>query len=112
MAHTLQISRSADVPVLGAIPFGIPHISLPTIPGHMLPDVARSAAMLATLGAIDSLLTSLVADSLTGTFHDSDRELTGQARPLCLRALRQCSGAHHAPTVTNALPQRFQQLTS
>ena len=79
----------ADVPVLGAIPFGIPRISLPHIPAHMLPDVARSAAMLAALGAIDSLLTSLVADSLTGTFHDSDRELTGQVRlpAVCLGAL-------------------------
>ena len=35
------------------------------------------AAMLAVLGAIDSLLTSLVADSLTSDFHDSDKELRG-----------------------------------
>ena len=34
--------------------------------------------MLATLGAIDSLLTSLVADNKTRTHHDSDRELIGQ----------------------------------
>jgi SulP family sulfate permease len=34
--------------------------------------------MLATLGALDSLLTSLVADNITRTQHDSDRELIGQ----------------------------------
>ena len=34
--------------------------------------------MLATLGSIDSLLTSLVADNITRTQHDSDRELIGQ----------------------------------
>jgi len=33
---------------------------------------------LATLGSIDSLLTSLVADNITRTQHDSDRELIGQ----------------------------------
>ena len=34
--------------------------------------------MLGALGAIDSLLTSLVADNITRTNHDSDRELIGQ----------------------------------
>jgi SulP family sulfate permease len=36
------------------------------------------AAVLAALGAIDSLLTSLVADNVTRTYHDSDKELVGQ----------------------------------
>ena len=34
--------------------------------------------MLAVLGSIDSLLTSLVADNITRTQHDSDKELIGQ----------------------------------
>ena len=34
--------------------------------------------MLALLGSIDSLLTSLIADNVTQTYHDSDRELIGQ----------------------------------
>ena len=37
-----------------------------------------SAAVLGALGAIDSLLTSLAADNMTRTFHDSDKELVGQ----------------------------------
>jgi SulP family sulfate permease len=37
-----------------------------------------SAAVLAALGSIDSLLTSLVADNMSRSFHDSDKELIGQ----------------------------------
>lgn len=37
-----------------------------------------SAVLLALLGAIDSLLTSVVADNLTRTRHDPNRELIGQ----------------------------------
>ena len=40
--------------------------------------VLEAAILLAVLGAIDSLLTSLVADNMTRTRHDSDRELIGQ----------------------------------
>ncbi len=38
----------------------------------------KSALTLAALGAIDSLLTSLVADNITRGHHKSDRELIGQ----------------------------------
>jgi SulP family sulfate permease len=41
-------------------------------------DMFKSALVLAVLGAIDSLLTSLVADNMTRSFHDSNRELIGQ----------------------------------
>jgi MFS superfamily sulfate permease-like transporter len=47
------------------------------------------AVVLAVLGAIDSLLTSLVADSLTSDFHDSDKELRGACA--LTRALTECS---------------------
>ncbi|MEO0973635.1 MAG: SulP family inorganic anion transporter, partial [Pseudomonadota bacterium] len=40
--------------------------------------VLEAAFILAVLGAIDSLLTSLVADNMTRTRHDSNRELFGQ----------------------------------
>jgi SulP family sulfate permease len=41
-------------------------------------DMVASALTLAGLGAIDSLLTSLVADNITRTQHRPDRELIGQ----------------------------------
>ncbi|KAK9842418.1 hypothetical protein WJX84_001428, partial [Apatococcus fuscideae] len=67
-----------DVPRLGAIPSGLPQFRLPAVPQSMYPQVIQAALMLAALGAIDSLLTSLVADQLTQDYHDSDKELVGQ----------------------------------
>ena len=43
-----------------------------------LPELIKAGLVLALLGAIDSLLTSLVADNITQTNHDSNRELIGQ----------------------------------
>ena len=40
--------------------------------------MVQSALVLAVLGSVDSLLTSLICDSMTQTPHDSDRELVGQ----------------------------------
>ena len=44
----------------------------------MIADMVASGLMLAVLGSIDSLLTSLVSDEITRTHHKSDRELIGQ----------------------------------
>lgn len=74
---TLRLA-CADVPVLGPIPLGSFAPRIPSIPLGQLPQIGALALTLAILGAIDSLLTSLIADSLTATFHDSDRELIGQ----------------------------------
>lgn len=67
-----------EAPIIGEVPRGIPAPVLPTIePGKLL-ILAEGALVLALLGSIDSLLTSLVADNLTRTHHLSDRELIGQ----------------------------------
>lgn len=65
-------------PVLGDIPTGLPQPRLPTFTLDALPVMAQSSLILALLGSIDSLLTSLIADNVTQTYHDSDRELIGQ----------------------------------
>ncbi|MDA1088936.1 MAG: SulP family inorganic anion transporter [Proteobacteria bacterium] len=65
-------------PVLGDIPMGFPDIKMPVIGGALLADMVSSALILALLGSIDSLLTSLVADGITRSQHESDRELIGQ----------------------------------
>ncbi len=65
-------------PVIGDIPTGLPALTLPSIALADLPAILRFALILAFLGSIDSLLTSLVADSVTRTHHDSNRELIGQ----------------------------------
>jgi SulP family sulfate permease len=67
-----------SVPILGEIPSGLPSLQLPAIDLVLLPEMFVSALTLAALGSIDSLLTSLVADNVTRTYHQSDRELIGQ----------------------------------
>lgn len=72
------IYRMGEASVLGDIPTGIPVPQLPVFELALLAGMLKSALMLAALGSIDSLLTSLVADNVTRTYHESDRELVGQ----------------------------------
>ena len=67
-----------NAPTIGAIPSGLPSFYLPGFSLAETPDIIRFALVLAFLGSIDSLLTSLAADSKTHTQHDSNRELLGQ----------------------------------
>jgi SulP family sulfate permease len=67
-----------DVPVIGEIPSGWPSLVLPSFRPGLLLGMAAPAIELAFLGAIDSLLTALVADNITRSQHDSNRELVGQ----------------------------------
>ena len=62
---------------IGAIPEGGLRFVLPDF-SQYLPELLKAGLVLALLGAIDSLLTSLVADNITQTNHDSNRELIGQ----------------------------------
>ena len=62
---------------IGAIPGGGLQLVIPDFSRH-LPELVKAGMVLALLGAIDSLLTSLVADNITQTNHDSNRELIGQ----------------------------------
>jgi len=65
-------------PILGDIPTGLPAFNLPEFSRDSIAVVVEAAFILAVLGAIDSLLTSLVADNMTRTRHDSEKELIGQ----------------------------------
>jgi SulP family sulfate permease len=66
----------------GPIPTGLPDLQLGFVAvfsnfDHMV-KVMEYALTLAALGAIDSLLTSVVADNMTKTRHNSNQELIGQ----------------------------------
>lgn len=71
-----------DVPIIGDIPSGIPSLQISTMFSNIPPEayalIAEYAAVLAVLGSIDSLLTSVIADNMTKTRHNSNRELIGQ----------------------------------
>ena len=78
MVGTLASLFVSGAPVLGAIPTGFPSFIMPEFTTSTFGIVLEAAILLAVLGAIDSLLTSLVADNMTRTRHDSDKELIGQ----------------------------------
>ena len=72
------VMPSPEITILGNIPTGLPDFNMPTFDMALLPGMIKSALILAFLGTIDSLLTSLVADNITRSHHDSNRELIGQ----------------------------------
>ena len=67
-----------DTPVIGNVPTGLPELKLPVVSVDLLTSAIQPALTLAMLGSIDSLLTSLIADAITRTRHNPDRELIGQ----------------------------------
>ncbi|MEO1692673.1 MAG: SulP family inorganic anion transporter [Cyanobacteria bacterium J06631_6] len=75
---SIFIFPDSDIARIGNIPPGFPQLQIPQLNLNQLQDIVSYSLMLATLGAIDSLLTSLVADNITRTRHDSEQELIGQ----------------------------------
>jgi SulP family sulfate permease len=67
-----------NAPRIGAIPSGLPAFVLPELDFTRVSVMVTTALELALLGAIDSLLSALLADNITKTHHASNRELIGQ----------------------------------
>jgi len=70
-----------DVDKIGDLPDGLPSIQageMFSISSDSLLLVVEYGLILAILGSIDSLLTSVIADNVTKTKHDPNRELLGQ----------------------------------
>ena len=65
-------------PIVGEVPTGLPSLQWPVLSLAFLTKALQPALILALVGSIDSLLTSLIADSLTRGQHNADRELVGQ----------------------------------
>jgi len=62
----------------GGIPIGLPAPSLPDLSASQVILLIGPAFTIAMLGAIESLLSAVVADGMAGTRHDSNQELIGQ----------------------------------
>jgi sulfate permease, SulP family len=75
---SLTVFGNADIRRIGEIPVGLPPLQLPTFSTGQLTVMLVDGVMLGMLGCIDTLLTAVVADSLTRTEHDSNKELIGQ----------------------------------
>ena len=62
----------------GGIPLGLPSFALPTLAVSEMLTLIGPAFTIAMLCAIESLLSAVVADGMSGTHHDSNQELIGQ----------------------------------
>lgn len=62
----------------GAIPNSLPHIHLPNVSIEMILTLLKPAFVIAMLGGIESLLSAVVADGMTNTRHNSNKELIAQ----------------------------------
>lgn len=62
----------------GGIPNNLPTPTIPSISWQMVQDLMPSALAIAFLGALESLLSAVVADGMTGDRHHSDQELVAQ----------------------------------
>lgn len=81
VASLVAFFLKLDIPLIGNIPSGLPSLQiggLLTINPAAYALILEFSLVLAVLGSIDSLLTSVIADNITKTKHDSNRELIGQ----------------------------------
>lgn len=62
----------------GGIPQGLPEFSIPVLSFDKILTLIGPAFTIAMLGAIESLLSAVVADGMSGTKHESNTELFGQ----------------------------------
>ncbi|PMB24453.1 SulP family inorganic anion transporter [Fischerella thermalis] len=75
---SLVFFGDADIRRINEIPMGLPQLQVPTFTPSQITVMLIDGAMLGMLGCIDTLLTAVIADSLTRTEHKSDKELIGQ----------------------------------
>ncbi|MFP5109859.1 SulP family inorganic anion transporter [Neobacillus sp. C211] len=62
----------------GAIPNELPKFEFPELTVNVVIELLPAAFIIAMLGGIESLLSALVADNISGSKHDSNKELIGQ----------------------------------
>ncbi|NWF59433.1 MAG: SulP family inorganic anion transporter [Fischerella sp.] len=75
---SLVFFGNADIRRINDIPMGLPQLQVPQFNPSQITFMLIDGAMLGMLGCIDTLLTAVIADSLTRTEHKSDKELIGQ----------------------------------
>ena len=75
---SVTLFQDADLKTIPAFNAELPTLQMPNFSGGQMRLMFVDAAVLGMLGCIDALLTSVVADSLTRTEHDSNKELVGQ----------------------------------
>jgi SulP family sulfate permease len=76
----ISVFLLSDVEIrrIGEIPAGLPELQLPVFTASEWQLMVVEAAVLAVLGSIDALLTSVIAENMTRKESSSDKELFGQ----------------------------------
>jgi len=62
----------------GQIPSSLPQLKIPDLSFEMIITLLKPAFIIAMLGGIESLLSAVVADGMTNSKHNSNKELIGQ----------------------------------
>ncbi len=72
------VFAETDVRRIGEIPTGLPELQLPVFTAEQWRGMILDAVVLAVLGSIDALLTSVIAENMTRQEHSADKDLVGQ----------------------------------
>ena len=78
LSLTLLSGGGEEIRRIGEIASGFPQLRTPYLDLPHLSRMLIDAAVLGMLGCIDALLTAVIADSITRTEHNSNKELIGQ----------------------------------
>jgi SulP family sulfate permease len=77
-AHFLGLGVETVGSRFGGIPSGLPHVAMPAFRASLIPTLLMPAITVGLLGAIESLMSAMVADKMSGDRHDSNMELVAQ----------------------------------
>jgi sulfate permease, SulP family len=98
---TIFFLSEADIHVIGEMLTGLPQLYFPAFFLDQINEMLVDGLVLGMLGCIDALLTSVIADSLTQTQHDSNKELIGQGIGNLVSGL--CGGLPGAGSTTGTV---------
>jgi len=75
---SVWLLADSDIRRIGEIPTGLPDLQLPVFSAGEWTLMVVDALVLAVLGSIDALLTSVIAENMTRKEHSANKELFGQ----------------------------------
>jgi SulP family sulfate permease len=78
ICHFLALPVDTIGTRFGGIPQALPHPALPAVSWVMVRELLRDSFAIAILAAIESLLSAVVADGMTGDRHNANMELVAQ----------------------------------
>jgi len=77
-AWALHLSVETVATRFGGIPAGLPHFQIPALRLDLVPGLLSSVLTITMLGAIESLMSAVVADRMSGDRHNPNVELIAQ----------------------------------